>query len=267
MKLLSLIVCSFSLCLFNGNSFNSSENNYSFQKPKTALRASNTQEKSPFICLKSLPNRITVKDPIGYFVYDMSIYCADFTDASKLYLCETMVDFTPGSAATKNEDGYDWHYDFWAANIKIGVPTDFSSAKIKDYWPKSSTITTTITSSFSNNYSFSSGVGADLGGGATISGSSSMGVTISHQTLSTSEEPTISSQISSANSTEVNWNIQCTVQRGLTYNFACYYLLEVPNSIHKQFSYFTNIDMTCIAWKGYLWEQRKHVVTNNSLSC
>ncbi len=71
----------------------------------------------------------------------MSVYRADFTDVSYLYLCELVVDFTPGSVATKNESGYDWHYDFWAADVGLGLSKSLSQAKVKDFWPKSSKVT------------------------------------------------------------------------------------------------------------------------------
>lgn len=62
--------------------------------------------------MNTFDDRAVVKDPIGYFIYDMTSFRADFTESSFLYLCELKVDFTPGSVASKNESGYDWHYVF-----------------------------------------------------------------------------------------------------------------------------------------------------------
>lgn len=196
----------------------------------------------------------------------MSVYHADFTDVSYLYLCELVVDFTPGSVATKNESGYDWHYDFWAADVTLGIPNNLSQAKVKDFWPKSSSVQVTLTSSYSTNYTLGVGGGTNLGGGASINASGNAGYTISHSTSTTSEDPSVSAQLLSNNQKTAKWNIQCTVQRGLTYNFACYLLVELPKSYTATFAYSSSIDMTCIAWKGYWWEQKKHVIANNSIA-
>ena len=34
---------------------------------------------SSFVRTNTFKDRVTVKDPIGYFIYDMSVYRADFT--------------------------------------------------------------------------------------------------------------------------------------------------------------------------------------------
>ncbi len=221
---------------------------------------------SSFVRTNTFKDRVTVKDPIGYFIYDMSVYRADFTDVSYLYLCELAVDFTPGSVATKNESGYDWHYDFWAADVTLGIPNNLSQAKVKDFWPKSSSVQVTLTSSYSTNYTLGVGGGTNLGGGASINASGNAGYTISHSTSTTSEDPSVSAQLLSNNQKTAKWNIQCIVQRGLTYNFACYLLVELPKSYTATFAYSSSIDMTCIAWKGYWWEQKKHVIANNSIA-
>lgn len=162
---------------------------------------------SSFVRTNTFKDRVTVKDPIGYFIYDMSVYRADFTDVSYLYLCELVVDYT------------------------LGV-----------------------------------GGGTNLGGGASINASGNAGYTISHSTSTTSEDPSVSAQLLSNNQKTAKWNIQCIVQRGLTYNFACYLLVELPKSYTATFAYSSSIDMTCIAWKGYWWEQKKHVIANNSIA-
>lgn len=240
------------------------EEKASFPKFVSPKKANNGEQNGPFIRVNALDNRVVITDPIGYFIYDMSVYRADFTDASYLYLCELDIDFTPGSVASQNESGYDWHYDFWAADISLSVPDSLSMAKVKDYWPKSSAVTTTLTSEYSNNYTLS--ISGQIGfGQASIGKSVGAGYTITHGTSNTSEDPQISAQLLSSEPKKAVWNIRCVTQRGLTYNLSCYYLLEMPKSYLYSFSFSSTMDMTCIAWKGFWWEQKKHVTGNENL--
>lgn len=233
----------------------------SFNKKEANDNAGN----DPFVRTNSFKERVVVRDPIGYLIYDMSVYQADFTDRSYLYLCELRVDFTPGSVASKNESGFDWHYDFWAADVSLSVSKNLSSEKVMDFWPKSSSVVTTLTSEYGQEYTLGLTGTVGLGGGASIGGSASGGFTITHSVSTSSEDPTISAQLLSENLDTAVWNIQCLVQRGLTYNFACYLLIEVPKDSLSSFSFSSSVDMTCVAWRRYLWEQRKHVYANDSL--
>lgn len=221
---------------------------------------------SPFERVNTFDDRTVVKDPIGYFIYDMTSFRADFTESSFLYLCELKVDFTPGSVASKNESGYDWHYDFWAAVVSLSIPSTLKNVKVMDYWPTSSTITTSLSSSYGKNYNLSLNGGVNLGGGAYLGGSIEQGFSITHTTTSSSSDPKVSSQLLSGNTKKAVWNVDCITQRGMTYNFSCFLLIEMAKSDTRVFSFSSSIDMTCIAWKGYLWEQKKHVVAKDSIS-
>lgn len=233
---------------------------------KVAPKRANANATNPFVRTNTFPNKVVVKDPIGYFIYDMSVYRADFTDVSYLYLCELDVDFTPGSVATKNESGYDWHYDFWAADVGLGLSKSLSQAKVKDFWPKSSKVTVTITSSYSTSYTLGAGLEFSLLGGVKIVVSANGSYTATHSVTTTTEDPSISAQLLSDNPNMAKWNLQSTVQRGLTYNLRCYLLVEMPKNVTGSFSFSSSMDMTCIAWKGYWWEQKKHVTANDSIA-
>lgn len=246
----------------NSNAENANIFSLANSGPKKAQQLSN----SPFVRTNTFPDKVVVRDPIGYFIYDMSVYRTDFTDVSYLYLCELDVDFTPGSVATKNESGYDRHYDFWSADVSLGVSNAVSQAKVKDFWPKSSAVTVSITSEYSQTYTIGRGVEFSLSDGVKFAASESMGYTISHSVTTTTEDPSVSSQLLSSNPKTAKWNIQCVVQRSLTYNFSCFLLVELPKNYSNSFSFSTLMDMTCIAWKGYWWEQQKHVTANDSIS-
>ena len=233
-------------------------------RPAHLKMTNEVPQNGPFYRMNSLNDRVVVKDPIGYFVYDMSVLRADFTDVSYLYLCVLDIDFTPGSAASRNESGFDWHYDFWAADVSLAVPNGLSAAKVKGYWPKSSVITTTLTSEYSRNYTLS--FNGQLGlGEATIGGSVASGYTITYGVSTSSEDPQISAQLLSSEPKKAVWNVRCTVQRGITYNLSCYYLLEMPKSYSEIFLFMSTMDMTCIAWRGFLWEQKKHLTAFENL--
>ncbi|MBQ7243254.1 MAG: hypothetical protein IJS52_03525 [Bacilli bacterium] len=268
MKTTLLIAMAFFACAIQTNSqpcTNQFAGKVSSPKLVSPKKANNGEQNGPFIRVNALDDRVVITDPIGYFIYDMSVYRADFTDVSYLYLCELDIDFTPGSVASQNESGYDWHYDFWAADISLAVPGNLSMAKVKDYWPRSSDITTTLTSEYSNNYTLT--ISGQVGiGQASIGGSVGAGYTITHGTSNASEDPQISSQLLSNEPKKAVWNVRCITQRGLTYSISCCYLLEMPKSYSYSFSFSSTMDMTCIAWKGFWWEQKKHVTGNESLS-
>ncbi len=164
-------------------------------RSKASPKKANENSSNPFVRTNTFPNKVVVKDPIGYFVYDMSVYRADFTDASYLYLCELDIDFTPGSAASKNESEYDWHYDFWAADISLGVSKSLPQAKVKDFWPQSSKVTVTITSEYSAAYTLGTGIEFSLTGGVKVVTSASGSYTITHSETTATEDPSISAQL------------------------------------------------------------------------
>lgn len=221
----------------------------------------------------------------GYFYSDTDYYYSQFTDVSRLYLIRVRTNFTPGSVASKNnESGFDNHYDLWSGDIHIQpfsrTENNFKKSSSYHYiksWPfsNSDSLSCTVTSSFSTNYSFSNGVevGAQLPGGASIIAKTGKELTFGFSTSTSiyGPEPSISNQDSPSNPNMAQWNYQFSKPLTSSYAMDCYYLMEVKNDAiayeHYSFGYQVDIKMTNTAWEIFAWKQHKDTTATHSFVC
>lgn len=193
-------------------------------------------------------------NPDGYAYYLNSVYKSPYTNASDLYLLREQIWFTPGYAA--RNDGTNPNRDYYNSGAMLGKGTVGVTLKkyesgdahggdvaIKSFWPQSSNVSTTVTSSFgttlSGSLGFSQSAGAEIGDGAkiTVSKGQSSGVglsfTWSKSTSSLVEDPMVSSQYSPSTNLGVTWNYEVNgkdTAGKLTYAFDCFVLFEMSRS-------------------------------------
>lgn len=182
----------------------------------------------------------------GYAYYVTNFYTAPFTTKSDLYLAHVITNITPGHAARANGDKN--YKDYYLSNAYIHLTTaqyledDKVGGEIvpKDFWPRSSTLTTTVTSSFGGSIVMNTtgSQGIDLGNGAsiTVSNSSSNGVTITFDKSQSTvtPDPVLSFQLASNNPYEAQWSISVIneeVAGSISYSMDLYYLFEMSNEV------------------------------------
>lgn len=278
-KLLLCLSTLFSLSICNGNATNEVFKQFGSRKEAIARTPLDHPTISGFTYETGDRQQVIATEPTGYFYYDADIYYSEFTTNSRLYIIHLRVDFTPGSAASKIDSKYDWHYDLWSGEIQIEAERKWegnrhtSSLQYAKSWPLSNSDTTTysVSSSFGGNYTISKDIeaGAKFGEGAGITEKTSHGFTLGFEKTTTiyGEEPGISAQKSPDQTKDIyTWVYQYHVQSGLTFRMNTYYMFEVKNdgTLGSQYSFDYNIKikMTNVAWRTYWWEQHKDTATD-----
>ncbi len=226
----------------------------------------------------SVDKRLT-KEPTGYFYYDIDVYYSNFTNVSRLYIIHVRSNFTPGKQANRNGDKYfDWNYDLWSGYIHLkayqysdGSKRSSSFRFIKS-WPVSNTdkLTYSVTSGFSSSVTLSNEIksGVDFAGNTTIDETTSSGFTLSFTKTTTiyGTEPSISSQQSASVQQEAQWYYQFNKPCESSFQLDAYYMFELKNDGYGyqdySFKYDVDIQMTDIAWRGYLWQQERNTTAS-----
>ncbi len=201
---------------------------------------------SPFMRLGGF-DRAKVLDCIdGYVYYYNEIYRSTFTSESDLYLVHVVTEFTPGHVARLN--GGTSYKDCNLSNAYVHLTLEQYSEDgkkggeiaPKDFWPKSSSFTTTISSSFGESIDmvFSSEGGIEIGNGASLSAKTGNDFSVSLQfdeSISTVvEDPVLSSQFSFDNKNEVQWSLSSqnkSISGSVTYTLDSYYLFEMSKDV------------------------------------
>lgn len=201
---------------------------------------------SPFRKLGGFDRAKVLDCDDGYVYYYTETYKAPFTPNSDLYLEHFVSEFTPGHMARLN--GNNAYKDYNLSNGFVHVTLEQYSengkrgGKIapKEFWPKSTSFTTTIGSSFggSINLGLSSEAGVQIGNGTSIFGKQegNAGLTLSFDKSASTvmTDPVLSSQFSSSNHYEVQWSISSQnkpVAGSVTYTLDSYYLFEMSNDV------------------------------------
>lgn len=221
-------------------------------------------------------NRVRAEHSVGYFVYDLDAYIADFTICSSLILVKVTAEFTSGWVAGQNgHTEYNSMYDIWSGYIHLApfqVEEDGGARSSSVYplitWPITSERTVTVTSGFSSTYNFgfsssmeaiADGVGAKAGVNGGVSFSFSESVAVS------GPEPTLSSQWAPSSSDPKykdrrEWSFNFHAVNAPTYHLETFYLFEVKNDAidFNDFGFALQIDvrMTCVAYQGWWWESQ-----------
>ena len=201
---------------------------------------------SPFRRIGGLSRNKVLDCDDGYVYFYTETYKAPFTSRSDLYIEHTVTEFTPGHVTRNNGDDSYKDYNLSNGYVHLKLERYSEDGKEggeiapKDYWPKSTSFTTTISSSFggSTNLDFSSETGVEIGNGASISRKegNGAGITLSFdKTVSTvMEDPTLSSQFSSNDKNEAQWSISSqnkSIAGSVTYCLDTYYLFEIASEV------------------------------------
>lgn len=209
--------------------------------------------------IKSIDEKRTIYNKYGYSTYHVDIYKMPFTPVSSLYLINAPTIFVPGKIADINNKGY------FDSNAYLGkgyihlAPMQFrndtshllgGNIAVKGYWPNSTSITTTVTSSFGVEYNLSSVTEGEVGSqGFSISksNSSNFAIDIEYSVSSTADDPIISFQKDPYNSKELQWNYEVqniSVAGAISYTISPWILIEINNSQSN-----TNKDAFCLQYE------------------
>ncbi len=219
-------------------------------------------------------------DSYGYGYYGVQIYSTPFAKNSvvnsRLFLIHTIVDFTPGYAAYKNDEkdflsnsylksGY-LHLSFFEYEDEDRLARS-SSFYLKDMFPRSSSIKKTITSSVGNEYTLSNGFesGVNLDGDITLKGNRSQGLAVSFgssYSFST-DEPELSAQMSPSNSDQLQWSFEYLSLDKITYTLNTYSVLEVLNDGrgYEDYAFGIKIDIQMVNVEKKFFSKPEHVKT------
>ena len=205
-----------------------------------------------FTCLYQAPKVKTLEYDDGYVYATLSVYRAPFTEKSNLYLLNAAVQFTPGHVAILNDNtqsnGEPFADSYLGAgffHIRLAEVNEgwrhSSKLKIKQCWPQSSDVSTTISSSFGSELSlgFSKGgkISMNNGGSLGFEGdvSSSLGLSFSFSKSKSSlvDDPSLSEQWTNEDSKEVERSFETLypkVAGSLTYSLDANILFEMDES-------------------------------------
>lgn len=208
----------------------------------------NSTTSNPFIRLGGFEKFKVLDCDDGYVYYSHEVFSTQFTNNSSLYIAHFVTEFTPGSVARKNGDTKykDYFLDEGYVHVTLEKYVDGDShggdIVVKDYWPKSSSFTTTITSSFGASSSFSSGFnfGIEFGNGATFkvdsTNSSALNLSFNYSKSTVVPDPILSTQLSSSNNLEVqySYNVNNVDPCGMsTYLLDTYVLFEMKDNYYN----------------------------------
>lgn len=210
--------------------------------------------RTAFSCVGGQTTPLKVMDnQDGYVYYSFFVYKSAYTENSDLYLLDINTSFTPGYIAYSS--GYtNYHQEARLGKGTVivkpekyqGLNGSFGgNIAIKAFWPKSTTISTTITSSYSTSFSssctfgYGSNAKISLGGGLEIGASDNRSLNAGFQitsqttTSSTFTDPLFSSQLTPSTPLGVIWNydVQNPNSTGkLTFEENDYLLIEKDHS-------------------------------------
>ncbi len=186
----------------------------------------------------------------GYTNYFYTQYRAPFTSVSDLYLFRVQTQFVPGDALNQQDPSYKDYVRLKYGSVKFELNQYKNdnlgqygcSFVFKDYWPKTQSFETTLTSSYSSTYSasflanfsaeggYDSGDGASIKGGLGVDGEYEFQITQSQSVTTSSSDPLVSAQLGPGNpNNTVSWNftvLNREVSGRTSFNLDSYYLVE-----------------------------------------
>lgn len=199
---------------------------------------------------KSALKLIDFPDAYVYVNYNLKKF--KYTENSDLYLLNVIAEFTQGVVAKTNgehtsagENYKNYYLNTGYLHVSVSQFEDDGnkggSITPKAYWPSSSSVTTTFTSTYGTSLTNSSSLesGIELSSDATLSlnignkNETSLTLYYEETTSSTADDPRLSSQTSSDDPKERQWSyfVQGYKTAGaLTYQINSYYLFEMSKT-------------------------------------
>ena len=187
----------------------------------------------------------------GYTTLQYSIWKAPYTDSSSLWLFQSYLSFTPGYVASQFGSSYSSGAYLGKGTIQVKLRPYSAFAGnaqggtiyLSEYWPRSTDVTTTVTSSVSTTLSGSiemqAGVGYSTGNGASISltntTTTQLSFTWTKSLSSVLSDPALSAQLIPTGTTEkiASWyyEVQNPNTAGkLTYHLDSFVMFEIGNN-------------------------------------
>ncbi len=188
----------------------------------------------------------------GYAYVEQKVYKLPYTERSNLYIYNPSVTFVPGYQAKLNNslqvngkpfaEGYLKNGYFHA---KLGAYNEgwrkSGNIKVLTSWPRSSNVSTTITSKFGFTLSkeYTKGQSIELGNGGLIKieasseQSTKLSFAFEKSKSSTVDDPALSYQADRENGDKMQWSYLVEnhkVAGALSYNIDCHILFEMDNS-------------------------------------
>lgn len=204
-------------------------------------------ETSPFRRLGGFDFAKVLDCPDGYVYYSHEVFSTNFTEHSDLYLAHFVTVFTPSVVARQNGNTYyeEDYLDEGYVHITLERYIENSymhggEISVKNYWPKSTTFQSTVTSSFGRAFtvgsSFSAGV--DIGNGASLKGTNSGSLTLTFDVSRSTvmDDPVLSTQISPENPLEIQFSynaVNSPVAGSASYTLDSYILFEMNDDFEN----------------------------------
>lgn len=249
----------------------------------TELRSS--ENITNFSLLAKTSNNKVIDCLDGYAYSQTWYYTAPYTNNSDLLLIHTRTEFVPGCVAYGNGDTeYDksrklsWGY----VHINLEQYTDTNKNAYGGLiepiarWPMSSSVTTTVTSSFGTEFNVGFNQNTEISIGTDMSIKSSkgnkVGLTISYDksVSSTSEDPTLSSQTGAESNLDYQWNwdiVNPDMTGSLTYTLDTYALFELDNSYKNcgRYAYVYTYEVRFVSQYKFLWWWNDGSIYDNAI--
>lgn len=206
----------------------------------------------------------------GYTQYRSDIYKLPYTINSNLYLLAHRIDFTPGYIAdlVTDDPKYLETAKLGRGVVRITLQKHLGEIKLKGVWPMSSSVETTVSSSFSTSLSLTGQLsnkmesGISMGDGARLSAShdasllTGLNITWNKATSSLVDDPIVSEQnLPTGEGIAWTYEIQNPDVAGkLTYHFCCYLLFEMEKSAKEDgFKFDFHIMTQDYYWDTGMW--------------
>jgi len=271
--------------------------NYSTLTPNYNLGYSLTSASSRsigngFDTLGGFSNAKIIDCKDGYVYYNLDISKTEYTDKSNLYLVHTLTQFTPGYVTKLNNiPNYDQSRSLGRGYVHLALEQyrDLDKNAVgsvispKEYWPRSSTYTTSISSTFGATVSYNSSIqqGVEIGNGGSIGASVSknsgtaLSFSFSKTMSSVTDDPRLSTQNSPTNPNEAQWSFEIInkdVAGKTTYYLDTYYLFEMDNYSYENAncdSFILTYSLLFVSsYKTLWWWNDGHDYTNSiRISC
>lgn len=216
-----------------------------------------------FAYLGGFDNSLEKENDTGYMYYSLSAYYCPFSSCSDLLLIEAKCEYVSGYiACSNNETGFNKLYDLYKGYFHVDIEpynrTD-DYYVLKQAYPKSSSFTSIIQSSYGISLSDSCGldVGMDMVNGVSVISktSTTIGFHYDKSTSISGPDPAISYQLNSSDNTENEWSYSYADLGRITLNFetSSIYEIRANSTGTSPYRFYCSVSglMTNIAFKGH----------------
>lgn len=241
---------------FNTKYLNRTSIPTNYAKRDNDLRLNSAPNSNVFDMVYSSKRINVIECDDGYVDMQYNIYDIEFTSQSRLNLLEFNLNFVPGHVARENNEKQTNGKEFKDYSLKSGYFHIYTKHREKELdqsltvhsafpffieaFPNSSTKSYAMLETKTNcEITLSQTKGGEIGiDGFSLKYESEQGFNIGYEksVTSISQDPMISFQFSPNIKEQAEWNYEILgpdVAGKKTFNFTCYYLLELDNNVHQ----------------------------------